>query len=84
MACCDIKDTDSTNGDNIKIRGCTDVLFLCIFILFLFVMVSSQNIVLNGANLSNITPYWSLTKICLGLSWQDKVPPFQFKGNKSY
>ncbi|KAI5712552.1 hypothetical protein M8J75_009241 [Diaphorina citri] len=39
MACCDIKDTDSTNGDNIKIRGCTDVLFLCIFILFLFVMI---------------------------------------------
>lgn len=39
MACCDIKDTDSTNGESIKVRGCTDVLFLCVFILFLLVMI---------------------------------------------
>ncbi|KAL1464872.1 hypothetical protein WDU94_004480, partial [Cyamophila willieti] len=40
-ACCDIKDTDSTNEENvsIKVRGCTDVFFLCIFILFILVMI---------------------------------------------
>ncbi|XP_054274772.1 choline transporter-like 1 [Macrosteles quadrilineatus] len=73
MACCDDTGSEDENQESVKIRGCTDVFWLIIYILFWFLMILIAGFALVYGNpLRLIHGYDSFGNTC-GSSYNDDI-----------